>query len=171
MNPVLVSQKTVTKLLLFFCRGVRPFHATWTDGDWNPDSLSQGWVQDCLSVPAPVASDAACVWHERFSVQSSLNFFPVLSVMDFLLSEQVSQQATVIYCPNSAVTCQRLWSKRLILQLIRVFLYFPLCSSFFFFPSSNIVLWAQHLLSPWQRSYASGDSFLTSKPEGCCFDA
>lgn len=37
-----------------------------------------------------------------------------------LLSAQVSQWATVIYCPNSAVLCQRLWSKRLTLQLVRI---------------------------------------------------
>lgn len=40
--------------------------------------------------------------------------FPGLS----LLSAQVSQWATVIYCPNSAVLCQRLWLESLTLQLI-----------------------------------------------------
>lgn len=40
-----------------------------------------------------------------------------------------------------------------------------------FYLSSNIVLRAHCLLSAWHRSCASGHHFLTSKPEGCCFDA
>lgn len=71
-----------------------------------------------------------------------------------LLSTQVSQWATVIYCPNSAVLCQRLWLKSLTLQLLTISIFSPL----FFFTFSNIVLWA-HCYLPDTGAVPQGSIF------------
>lgn len=71
-----------------------------------------------------------------------------------LLSTQVSQWATVIYCPNSAVLCQRLWLKSLTLQLLRISIFSPL----FFFTFSNVVLRA-HCYLPDTGAVPQGSIF------------
>lgn len=120
----------------------------------------------CLPVPAPpVSAGLVCAFGMKDFPCKPPWTSSLACLSDALLSAQVSQWATVIYCPNSSVLCQRLWLKSLTFQLIRTSFPFP-----HFCLSSNIVLRSCCLLSAWHRSCTSGHHFLTSKPKGCFFD-
>lgn len=134
--------------------------------NWNPISPSWSGLPACLPVPAPpVSAGLVCVFGMKDFPCKPPWTSSLACLSDALLSAQVSQWATVIYCPNSSVLCQRLWLKSLTFQLIRTSFPFP-----HFCLSSNIVLRSCCLLSAWHRSCTSGHHFLTSKPKGCFFD-